>query len=145
MLNTLINPAPQKLKNQLGATAVEFAIILFLFILILFGIIEFGLLMYNQHVITNAGREGARFGIVFRDDRRSKSEIISKVNSYANNYTISFSDPNWNVDVSNLSNSTYNKCINSNDKLEVSLDFKYNFLFLNYSIDLNSTTIMICE
>lgn len=54
------------LTSQKGASAVEFALVLPLLMLITFGIIEFGLFMYNQQVITNSSREGARAGIVSR-------------------------------------------------------------------------------
>ena len=57
-----------KSSSQKGASAVEFALILPLLMLILFGIIEFSLLMYNKAMITNASREGARRGIVYRVD-----------------------------------------------------------------------------
>jgi hypothetical protein len=43
---------------------VEFAIIVPLLITILFSVIEFGFMMYDQVVITNASREGARAGVV---------------------------------------------------------------------------------
>lgn len=49
-----------------GASAVEFAMILPVLVVILFGIIEFGIILYNKAVITNASREGARYGIVYR-------------------------------------------------------------------------------
>ena len=52
------------LKNQRGAAAVEFAIVLPLLALILFGTIDFALLFYNKQVLTNASREGARSAIV---------------------------------------------------------------------------------
>ncbi|NJD57226.1 MAG: pilus assembly protein [Nitrospirae bacterium] len=52
------------MKRQSGASAVEFAILLPFLVLLVFGIIEFGLLLYNQQVITNASREGARAAIV---------------------------------------------------------------------------------
>jgi hypothetical protein len=55
-----------KSSSQKGASAVEFALLLPLLMLITFGIIEFGLFMYNQQIITNASREGARAGIVAR-------------------------------------------------------------------------------
>ena len=55
------------LKNQKGAAAVEFAIVLPLLVSLVFGIIDFGLLLNNKQVITNASREGARTGIVNRD------------------------------------------------------------------------------
>ncbi len=57
----------QGLSNcQKGASAVEFAIVLPLLLIFIFGIIEFGILFYNKAVITNASREGARAGIVYR-------------------------------------------------------------------------------
>ena len=54
----------EELKGQRGASMVEFAFVLPLLIVLIFGIIEFGLYLYNQQVITNASREGARAGIV---------------------------------------------------------------------------------
>jgi len=51
-------------KNQRGAAAVEFAIVVPLLALILFGTIDFALLFYNKQVLTNASREGARSAIV---------------------------------------------------------------------------------
>ena len=58
-----------KFASQKGAAMVEFALILIPLLLITFGIIEFGLLMYNQQVLTNASREGARAGIVSSSPR----------------------------------------------------------------------------
>ncbi|MGA1823364.1 MAG: TadE/TadG family type IV pilus assembly protein [bacterium] len=50
-----------------GSVALEFALILPIFSALLFGVIEFGSLMYNKAIITNAAREGARFGITSTD------------------------------------------------------------------------------
>ncbi len=44
-----------------GLAAVEFALVLPVLLLVLFGIINFGALMYDQAVVTNAAREGARW------------------------------------------------------------------------------------
>jgi Flp pilus assembly protein TadG len=52
------------LREQHGTSVVEFAIMLPFLVVLLFGGIEFGLLLYNQQVITNASREGARAAIV---------------------------------------------------------------------------------
>ena len=80
------------IKNQNGASAVEFAIVLPLLLVLLFGIIEFGILLYDKAMITNASREGARVGIVFDDpDRLCNSGITTVVNDYAQNYLINFS------------------------------------------------------
>jgi hypothetical protein len=55
-----------KIASQKGAALVEFAIVLPILLVLLFGIIDFSILLYNKASITNASREGARAGIVFR-------------------------------------------------------------------------------
>ncbi len=51
-------------NSERGSVAVEFALLVPVLFLILFGIINFGVLMYNQAVITNAAREGARWAAI---------------------------------------------------------------------------------
>jgi Flp pilus assembly protein TadG len=51
-------------RNERGAVAAEFALLLPVLLTILFGIMEFGMIMYGREVVTNATREGARAGIV---------------------------------------------------------------------------------
>ena len=71
-----------------GQSLVEFVLILPVLLILLFGIIEFGLLLYNKQVITNASREGARYGIVARPTRRSKAEITAVVDAYCANHLV---------------------------------------------------------
>ena len=78
------------IKDQDGATAVEFAIILPLLILLLFGIIEFSLLLYNQQVITNATREGTRLGIIVQIPRIPNQDIKDEIKEYAQKHLITF-------------------------------------------------------
>ena len=61
MLNKLMR---HRLESERGSVAVEFALLVPVLFLILFGIINFGVLMYNQAVITNAAREGARWAAI---------------------------------------------------------------------------------
>jgi Flp pilus assembly protein TadG len=75
----------RKFGDEHGGSLVEFAIVMPLLFLLLFGIIDFGILLYNQAVITNASREGSRYGIVARSPRRSDAEITSQVRSFCNN------------------------------------------------------------
>ncbi len=92
---------------QKGAAAVEFALLLPVLMLITFGIIEFGLLMYNQQILTNASREGARAGIVVvgvypnRLPLNLAGEVCSAVptpsincvvQNYCANYLVTFDD-----------------------------------------------------
>ena len=74
--------------TQKGQTLVEFVLILPVLLILLFGIIEFGLLLYNKQVITNASREGARYGIVSRSPRRDSTEIRVVVDAYCANHLI---------------------------------------------------------
>jgi Flp pilus assembly protein TadG len=80
------------LKRQNGSAAVEFAIILPILIVLLFGIVEFGLIFYNKAVITNASREGARYGIVFRDagEEITCTDITGVINAYTSGKLVTF-------------------------------------------------------
>ncbi|MBU6995501.1 TadE/TadG family type IV pilus assembly protein [Ferrovum myxofaciens] len=50
------------MSSERGVAAVEFALIFPLMLLLMFGIIEFSTMMYDQIMVTNAAREGARWG-----------------------------------------------------------------------------------
>jgi hypothetical protein len=80
-----------KWNDQRGGSLVEFAIIAPLLFVILFGIIEFGILLYDQAMITNASREGARTGIVFNHPNRiTDANIEQVVRNYCEDNLISF-------------------------------------------------------
>lgn len=70
------------LRSESGASAVEFALLLPVLMMILFGIIEFGFALYQQAVLTNASREGARLGIV----QASPAITIAQINAAIDNY-----------------------------------------------------------
>lgn len=72
-------------KKEEGASLVEFAILAPLFVVLLFGLVEFGLAMYSKGMITNASREGARFGVVYATPRKTTAEITAKVQEYLAN------------------------------------------------------------
>ena len=55
-------------RDNHGPTMVEFAFCLFLFLVLVFGIIDLGHAFYMRHMVTNASREGARYGISYRED-----------------------------------------------------------------------------
>jgi Flp pilus assembly pilin Flp len=55
-------------RDQQGAAAVEFALLLPLLVLLLFGMIEFGLAFNSRIQATNAAREAARRAVVGIDD-----------------------------------------------------------------------------
>lgn len=68
--------------NERGVVAAEFAILLPVLLLILFGTMEFGMLMYGREVVTNATREGVRYGIVAQMPPVSGGTMISQATTY---------------------------------------------------------------
>lgn len=69
-------------NREKGVTAIEFALILPIVLVILFGIFEFGFALWRKQELTSAVREGARKGVVLRNPRKPKAEIITVVETY---------------------------------------------------------------
>ncbi|MBW2620483.1 MAG: pilus assembly protein [Deltaproteobacteria bacterium] len=138
------------LKDNKGATVVEFAIIIPIVLIFIFGIIEFSLLLYNKQVITNACREGAREGIVIRSPTRlSNADIEKVIKDYAGGSLITFgSDIFDEGDIDILPDEPRQGNLFGTD-LSVEIKYKYEFLFLsNFGIgpvDLVAKTIMKFE
>lgn len=107
-------------NKEKGASLVEFAILAPLFVMLLFGLVEFGLAMYSKGMITNASREGARFGVVYATPRKTDAEITSKVQEYLAN--AGFAD-SVNISVTGAQGT-------SGTPLTVSLTYPYTFQVL---------------
>jgi len=71
-----------KKLNERGIVAAEFAIVLPLLLLILLWTMEFGMLMYGREVVTNATREGARYGIVAGPPTITGAQMITQATNY---------------------------------------------------------------
>ena len=130
--------------SQKGATAVEFAIVLSLLITLIFGIIEFGLFIFNRQVITNAAREGARYGIIARQPRISDNGIKAKVREYAEDHLVTFGEDVLTDDDIFI----FAPCTTFQCDLGVTVDYTYKFLFLFNlvgDIDLRATSVMKME
>jgi Flp pilus assembly protein TadG len=133
------------LKREEGAAAVEFALVLPILIVILFGTIEFGLILYNQEVITNASREGARYGIVIGSPRPTTTQIQDVVNTYLTNSGLNAGNATTTVTGAQGA---------SGSNLAVTVTYPYNLLVLqNFvsvwagqsTLDLQSKTVMKLE
>jgi Flp pilus assembly protein TadG len=114
-----------KVRRVRGGSAAEFAIIAPVLVLLLFGIIEFGLILYDQAMITNASREGARAGIVYSyPDRIGDGEITNVVTAYCADHLVSFGSG------SALSISIQRSGTATGDTLTVQVTYPYTFLVL---------------
>ncbi len=69
-------------RGPAGAAAVEFALVLPLFLALLFGVVEFGLILYAKGLITQASREGARYGVVYSLTPKTAADIKAHVYQY---------------------------------------------------------------
>jgi Flp pilus assembly protein TadG len=145
----------KKWGDQRGVAAIEFALVLPILLILVFGIIEFSTILYDKAMITNASREGARLGIVYRYDPETDSsghpttqDIIDRVNIYLQNHLISLGSP------SNAAETLVDKPNGdvSGQPLEVTVNYTYQFLVLpNFiatltgGLNLSAVTIMRME
>jgi len=131
-----------KLKNNTGSAVVEFAVILPLLLLILYGIIEFGLIFYNKALLTNASREGARFGVLYRapDDVEARNDlqkgIEDRIDNYLGTKLISFGDHSPTIDFRLVNPETKIESpvsledLESDQYLLIRINFDYEFLLI---------------
>jgi Flp pilus assembly protein TadG len=159
-----------RLADQRGASAVEFAIVSPLLIMFLFGIVEFGALFYNKSIITNASREAARKGIVFKAPQHyTVGEIRLVATDYCSSKLITFGSspdphgcsnppPEVRLNGTVLNNPADEGCSAHNDELTIKVTKNYEFLLLPDfltaffgssglpgTIPLEAETIMRCE
>ncbi len=114
-------------RNQRGAVAVEFALIVPVLLLLVLGILEFGFGYHAWDATQNAAREGARLGAVSPD----RDEIIARVRG-----TTSFLDQSKltvSVDCG-LTGGTFAPCSGNaadwdeGDIVRVTVEYTYDFL-----------------
>lgn len=125
----------KKLREQKGAAAVEFAIILPMLVTLVFGIIEFGFILYDKAMITNASREGARAGIVFVSGEtlaEFNQKISDAVDKYCSGHLITFSEDSTTHDI--IAQTTKP---GPGDDLTVIVKYQYDYLVLpNFVTDI---------
>lgn len=72
----------QAIKGQQGNAIIEFAFVLPILLLLTFGIISYSTALFDKLVITNASREAARAGVVYKTTRLSDDEIKAVATDY---------------------------------------------------------------
>jgi Flp pilus assembly protein TadG len=147
---------PPRLKGQRGAAIIEFALVLSFLLALLLGIIEFSIPWYNKAMITNASREGARAGTVFRPSvaRLNADQIRNVVRNYAEAHLVNFDEsrPPPTITLVNNDDNGDEVVPNSGDSLTVIVEYTYEFLVLPRFVkglgatpQLTATTVMRYE
>ncbi len=139
----------KRLRRQNGSNLVEFALVSPLLLILVFGIVDFSLALYDKAVVTNASREGARAGMVFRHPARvDNAEIQAVINNYLGSRLVNFggSAPVVTVERNGPGGGTL-----SGDTLTVTVQYFYNHVAIaNFipglgSLNLTATTVMRME
>ena len=139
-----IEAAARKRRAQAGTTVVEAAFVFPLMLLLLFGIGEFGIAFTQWNSLTNAAREGARMGVVFRspcDDTGGviTNSVITTVENFASSSGL---------DPTSITTTVTGVCTGTGTPLTVTSTFPYNYIALNAlaglapSTNLSARTVM---
>jgi Flp pilus assembly protein TadG len=129
-----------KRNGQRGASVVEFALVLPVLFVLAFGIIEFSVALYDKAMITNASREGARAGIVFKIPPVTDEEIGDVVDRYLGTHLITFGGP------ATATTAVTRSGFNPGDDLKVSVSYTYTFLLVpSFITPLSGGTVMVGE
>ncbi len=131
-----------------GVAIIEFAVVLPLLLLLVLGVIEMSLLLYDQAMITNASRVGARLGITLVDGGASiipDDDIEAAVDKYLTGHMISFAPDAVNTTITRVGASPTG---------HVTVHVEYSFTFLVFpnfvagvsdGITLSADTVMRME
>ena len=143
-------------RHTTGAATVEFALVVSALLLLFAGILDFGHAWYMRQVITNASREGARYGIIYRTDTNGNRITPSAVSPTISSYllttyklpTLLPADASPNITVSGTGYTSTQK----GDPLEVKVTAKKTWFIvsnlipgLGKQITLKASTVMLIE
>jgi Flp pilus assembly protein TadG len=143
-------------RRTTGAATVEFALVVSALLLLFAGILDFGHAWYMRQVITNASREGARYGITYRTDtngnRVTPAALSPTISSYLlTTYKLPSLLPADAYPTITVSGTGYTST-NKGDPLEVRVTAKKTWFIvsnlipgLGKDITLNATTVMLIE
>jgi hypothetical protein len=122
----------RKRRATAGIATVEAVIVLPVMLMLVFGIAEFGISFTRWNSLTNAVREGARAGVVFRSpcDAGSVEELVRKtVSDFAASSGVEPGDISF--PLINGVEGVYGACDGSGTQLTVAASVKYDFVLLD--------------
>jgi len=130
-------------RRQRGTSVVEMAIVLPLLLCLVFAIGEFGMMYTQWQTLTNAAREGARAGVLFRGTNCVPATVQSEIATAIDTYMV-----NTGVATASITTTSTGECAGSGTQLQVTAQVPYSFAALpglaglQSSITLSATSTM---
>ncbi len=112
-------------RHEAGTSVVEMAIVLPLLLLLVFGIGEFGIAYTRWNSLTNAVREGARMGVVFRAPC-----VAGTVTTLIETTVSDFADSSG-LDPASITTTVTGACGGTGTQLTVTATSPYNYVALS--------------
>ncbi len=120
-----INKTARKRRFEAGTTIVEATIVLPLMLMLTFGILEFGISFTRWNSLTNAVREGARMGVVFRAPC-----VAGTVTTLIETTVSDFADSSG-LDPASITTTVTGACGGTGTQLTVTATSPYNYVVLS--------------
>jgi Flp pilus assembly protein TadG len=121
----LTETAVRKRRAQAGTSIVEATIVFPLMLLLVFGIGEFGIVFTQWNSLTNAVREGARAGVVFRSPCDS-GPVTTLIDTTVSNFASSSG-----IDPVTITTTATGVCTGTGTQLTVTSSIPYNYIALD--------------
>jgi Flp pilus assembly protein TadG len=115
-----------------GGALIEFALVLPIMTLLLVGVIETSVLLYDKAIITNASREGARYGVMLKNPYYTMTAVQSYTSTYLSGKLLTFGAAT-SATVTATPSATPQK---TGDLLTVTITYPYSYLVLHNFIGL---------
>ncbi len=132
-------------RGEGGQSALEFVLVLPIFVLFFLVVVDLGMLMYHYVSISNAAREGIRFGAVTCGDGEcTDDQVKDRIIARSGGILADPEDrPDVRVDWFDINGDGLN--YGQGDAVVVRIDHPYDFLFSPFSIDVFSCADMRLE
>jgi Flp pilus assembly protein TadG len=115
----------RKRRAEAGTSIIEATIVLPLMLLLVFGIAEFGISFTRWNSLTNAVREGARAGVVFRTPC-----VAGTVSTLVRDTVSDFADSSG-LDPTTITTTVTGACLGQGTQLVVTSTAPYNYIALS--------------
>jgi Flp pilus assembly protein TadG len=121
-------------RYQRGTSVVEMAIVLPLLLTLIFAIGEFSMMYTQWQTLTNAAREGARVGVVWRGTGCVPATVQTEIQNAVSQYMVNTGVPTAAI----VTNAT-GVCTGAGTPLQVTASVPYSFVALPFLAGLQSS------